>query len=577
MTVVPSARAACLTRQRSSGRDHATRCAARWSPLIALYGIRAGEHQLRERLRVLDRGGDACRAGACTVVDPGVQRPPRPRVRPIRRRTVLRRLAEGGAGGSPSVSELEHHARERDAVGDAVMHPDEDRGAGAEAVDQIDLPERTRAVEGLRQPVRHELLERRLVARRRQRHVVEVQVEVEVGVLPVRAGQTLDGPLAEAVEAVDDPLAEHITAALQSIGSSHHSTLLMIIRLVGRSMCSHAASALDMPCEVLMPDASRAVAGGSGTSTGAATKLPRMWTAAGAGRSTRQEARWRPRRRRLRPSSREEHDRLPRARAQNLNAARETAQHDARQIAPRSRSANRQDIGRRAEHVAADHVATHAAATPASLDERTARPARPIVARSRAAADAFRRIDDQEAVDRIVWALVVAGLQHAVELARLAMDEVGFGVFEDKVVKNYIATEFLYDYLKDKRSVGVIDEDAEKAIRYVAEPIGVVLALTPITNPTSTILFKAIVAAKTRNAIIFRPSARAAGCSLRAVEILREAGERAGMPPDALAGHPGSDARRLAVPLPPSRTSTSSGRRAARRRSPPPTPPASRA
>ena len=157
-----------------------------------------------------------------------------------------------------------------------------------------------------------------------------------------------------------------------------------------------------------------------------------------------------------------------------------------------------------------------------------------VVARSRAAADAFRRIDDQETVDRIVWALVVAGLQHAVELARLAMDEVGFGVFEDKVVKNYIATEFLYDYLKDKRSVGVIDEDVERAIRYVAEPIGVVLALTPITNPTSTILFKAIVAAKTRNAIIFRPSARAAGCSLRAVEILREAGERAGMPPDAL-------------------------------------------
>ncbi|HET9738631.1 MAG TPA: iron-containing alcohol dehydrogenase, partial [Solirubrobacteraceae bacterium] len=153
-----------------------------------------------------------------------------------------------------------------------------------------------------------------------------------------------------------------------------------------------------------------------------------------------------------------------------------------------------------------------------------------VVARSRAAADAFRRIDDQEAVDRIVWALVVAGLQHAVELARLAMEETGFGVFEDKVVKNYIATEFLYDYLKDKRSVGVIDEDPERAIRYVAEPIGVVLALTPITNPTSTVLFKAIVAAKTRNAMIFRPSARAAGSAMRAVEVLQEAGERAGMP-----------------------------------------------
>ena len=114
------------------------------------------------------------------------------------------------------------------------------------------------------------------------------------------------------------------------------------------------------------------------------------------------------------------------------------------------------------------------------------------------------------------------------------MEETGFGVFEDKVVKNYIATEFLYDYLKDKRSVGVIDEDPERGIQYVAEPIGVVLALTPITNPTSTALFKAIVAAKTRNAIIFRPSARAARCAERAVEILQEAGEAAGLPPDAL-------------------------------------------
>jgi acetaldehyde dehydrogenase/alcohol dehydrogenase len=179
-------------------------------------------------------------------------------------------------------------------------------------------------------------------------------------------------------------------------------------------------------------------------------------------------------------------------------------------------------------------VTARAPGAPASLDREQLERLDGVVARSRAAADAFRRIDDQDAVDRIVWALVVAGLQHAVELARLAMDEVGFGVFEDKVVKNYIATEFLYDYLKDKRSVGVIDEDVDKAISYVAEPIGVVLALTPITNPTSTILFKAIVAAKTRNAIIFRPSARAAGCSLRAVEILREAGERAGLPVDAL-------------------------------------------
>ncbi|HEY7455244.1 MAG TPA: bifunctional acetaldehyde-CoA/alcohol dehydrogenase [Thermoleophilaceae bacterium] len=155
------------------------------------------------------------------------------------------------------------------------------------------------------------------------------------------------------------------------------------------------------------------------------------------------------------------------------------------------------------------------------------------VARAQDAARAFRQLG-QEEVDRIVWAMVVAGLRSAVELAELAMEETGFGVFEDKVVKNYIATEFLYDYLKDKRSVGVIDEDPERGIEYVAEPIGVVLALTPITNPTSTVLFKAIVAAKTRNAIVFRPSARAVRCAERAVEILQKAGEEAGLPPGAL-------------------------------------------
>ena len=130
--------------------------------------------------------------------------------------------------------------------------------------------------------------------------------------------------------------------------------------------------------------------------------------------------------------------------------------------------------------------------------------------------------------------MVVAGVRHAVELAELAMEETGFGVFEDKVIKNYVATEFLYDHLRDKRTVGVIEEDRERALSYVAEPIGVVLALLPITNPTSTALFKAIVAAKTRNAVVFRPSARAARCAERAIEIVRTAGEAAGLPPGAL-------------------------------------------
>jgi acetaldehyde dehydrogenase/alcohol dehydrogenase len=155
------------------------------------------------------------------------------------------------------------------------------------------------------------------------------------------------------------------------------------------------------------------------------------------------------------------------------------------------------------------------------------------VERAQEAAVALRRLD-QEAVDRIVRAMTIAGLENAIDLAGLAMEETQFGVLEDKVIKNYIATEFLYDYLKDKKSVGIIDEDRERAIQYVAEPIGVVLALLPITNPTSTALFKSIVAAKTRNSLIMRPSARAARCASRAAEILQAAGEAVGLPPNTL-------------------------------------------
>jgi len=156
-----------------------------------------------------------------------------------------------------------------------------------------------------------------------------------------------------------------------------------------------------------------------------------------------------------------------------------------------------------------------------------------FVERAREASTALRELD-QEAVDRIVWAMTVAGLENAVELAELAMEETHFGVLEDKVLKNYIATEFLYDYLRDKKSVGVIDEDRERALQYVAEPIGVVLALLPITNPTSTTLFKSIVCAKTRNALVMRPSPRAVRCAMRGAEVLQKAGEAVGLPPNSL-------------------------------------------
>lgn len=100
-----------------------------------------------------------------------------------------------------------------------------------------------------------------------------------------------------------------------------------------------------------------------------------------------------------------------------------------------------------------------------------------IVDTAAEAARAFRKLDQQQ-VDAIVEAMVRAGVRAAGELAGVAIEETGFGVFEDKVVKNYVATEFLHDYLRGKKSVGVIDEDVEHNIVYVAEPIGVVLGIT---------------------------------------------------------------------------------------------------
>ena len=112
--------------------------------------------------------------------------------------------------------------------------------------------------------------------------------------------------------------------------------------------------------------------------------------------------------------------------------------------------------------------------------------------------------------------MVLAGLEQAQHLARLAIDETRLGVLEDKALKNMVATEFVYDYVKDKRTVGTIREYPERGVAEVAEPIGVIFSLTPITNPTSTVLFKCIMAIKTRNAVILaRPRVFLLVCNRR--------------------------------------------------------------
>jgi acetaldehyde dehydrogenase/alcohol dehydrogenase len=152
-----------------------------------------------------------------------------------------------------------------------------------------------------------------------------------------------------------------------------------------------------------------------------------------------------------------------------------------------------------------------------------------LVRQARTAAAVFTQYT-QEDVDRIVKQMVLAGLEQAQHLARLAIDETRLGVLEDKALKNMVATEFVYDYVKDKRTVGTIREHPERGVAEVAEPIGVIFSLTPITNPTSTVLFKCIMAIKTRNAVIFSPHPSAGHCCFEAVRIMYEAAVKHGAP-----------------------------------------------
>jgi len=152
-----------------------------------------------------------------------------------------------------------------------------------------------------------------------------------------------------------------------------------------------------------------------------------------------------------------------------------------------------------------------------------------LVRQAKIAAAVFSQFS-QEDVDRIVKPMVLAGLRQAQPLARLAVEETRLGVMEDKVIKNMVATEFAYNYVKDRRSVGVIREFPERNLVEIAEPIGVIFSITPITNPTATVLFKCIMAIKTRNAVIFSPHPSAWRCCCEAVRIMYEAALKHGAP-----------------------------------------------
>ena len=151
---------------------------------------------------------------------------------------------------------------------------------------------------------------------------------------------------------------------------------------------------------------------------------------------------------------------------------------------------------------------------------------------------------DQEKIDFIVAKCTVAALDQHGTLAKMAIDETGRGVFEDKATKNLFACEYMVNYLRDLKTVGIISEDPVTGITEVAEPVGVVAGLTPVTNPTSTAIFKSLLALKTRNPIIFAFHPNAQKCSAEAARIVYEAALKAGAPENCIQWieHPSMDA-----------------------------------
>lgn len=136
----------------------------------------------------------------------------------------------------------------------------------------------------------------------------------------------------------------------------------------------------------------------------------------------------------------------------------------------------------------------------------------------------------QEQVDAIFKAAAIAANKARIPLAKLAVEETGMGLVEDKVIKNHFASEYIYNKYKNEKTCGVIEEDESYGIKKIVEPIGVIAAVIPTTNPTSTAIFKTLISLKTRNGIIISPHPRAKKCTIEAAKIVLNAAVKAGAP-----------------------------------------------
>ena len=140
----------------------------------------------------------------------------------------------------------------------------------------------------------------------------------------------------------------------------------------------------------------------------------------------------------------------------------------------------------------------------------------------------------QEQVDKIFKAAATAADKARIPLAKMAREETGMGVVEDKIIKNHFASEYIYNKHKNTKTCGIIEEDKANGIKVVAEPLGVLAGIVPTTNPTSTAIFKSLIALKTRNGIIFSPHPRAKKCTIEAAKLVLDAAVKAGAPKDII-------------------------------------------
>jgi acetaldehyde dehydrogenase (acetylating) len=178
-------------------------------------------------------------------------------------------------------------------------------------------------------------------------------------------------------------------------------------------------------------------------------------------------------------------------------------------------------------------VATAPSAAPQSKDERSVAEARDLIERAYKAFLEFQTFT-QEQVDRVVDAIAAAATANAEKLARIAVEETTYGVVEHKVIKNLFSSQRVYEAIRPLKTVGVVREDKAQGIIEIAVPVGVVAAILPSTNPTSTAIYKILIAIKGRNAIVLSPHPTALRCSCEAAAVMKEAAVKAGAPADAI-------------------------------------------